>query len=189
MIDSGKIGKCPFCNSEQGGKTHQVAVEGIMKRVEANDAGAICLLASYYHQGIIGLHQDRVRAIDLWKQAAELGSSQAHYNLGSIYREGGVLMKAKFHYEAAAMAGHEVARCNLGVIEGKFGNMERAVKHWMIAASTGCYKAMFLLKTYFEKGLMPRDAIESTLTAYNSCCAEMRSEARDASICALTEPN
>jgi TPR repeat protein len=98
-------------------------------------------------------------------------------------------MKAKFHYEAAAMAGHEVARYSLGLIEGKFGNMERAVKHWMIAASTGSYKAMFLLKTYFEKGLMPRDAIESTLTAYNSCCAEMRSEARDASICALTEPN
>lgn len=151
MIESGKIGNCPFCNSDRDNKTHQVAVEGIMKRVETNDAGAMQVLAGYYHQGIFGLHQDRERAIALWKQAAELGSSQAHYYLGSIYHEGRDLKMTKSHYVAAAMAGHELARCNLGSIEGKSGNMERAVKHWMIAASTGSYTAMSLLKTCLKK--------------------------------------
>jgi hypothetical protein len=175
---SGNDKKCPFCNSEQGGKTEEERVQEIMKRVEANDAGAMHLLASYYCQGIFGFLQDRTKAISLWKQAAELGSSQAHYHLGVIYYEGGNLKKAKFRWEAAAMAGDERARFNLGLIEGS-GNAERTVKHWMIAASSGCYTAMHALKTFFEEGFMPRDAIESILTAYNASCAEMRSEARD----------
>ena len=49
--------------------------------------------------------------------------------MADIYRQGGDLKKAKFHYEAAAMAGHELARNNLGCIEGNSGNMEGAVKH------------------------------------------------------------
>jgi len=49
------------------------------------------------------------------------------------------MKKAKFHVEAAAMAGHEAARCSLGVMEFNSGNMERAMKHWTIAASAGNY--------------------------------------------------
>ena len=77
--------------------------------------------------------------MELWKQAAELGSSLAHYHLGNEYREGGDSKKKKFHYEAAAMAGDEVARLKLGGMEAQSGNMGRAVKHWMIAASAGEY--------------------------------------------------
>jgi hypothetical protein len=87
------------------------------------------------------------------------------------------------------MAGHEMARCNLGLIEGTSGNVERAVKHWTIAASSGCYTAMHALRKFFEGGLVSRESIDSALTGYNNFCAELRSEARDASICALTEPN
>jgi len=65
------------------------------------------------------------------------------------------LKKAKFHIEAAAMAGHEVARCNLGIMENNDGIIEQAVKHWTIAASA------------------------STLAAYNNSCTVMRSKARD----------
>ena len=80
------------------------------------------------------------------------------------------------------MAGHEVARCNLGSIEGNSGKMERAVKHWTIAASAGHYKAMNSLQIEFKRGYVSRDTINSSLTAYNNSCAEMRSEARDAHI-------
>jgi hypothetical protein len=92
------------------------------------------------------------------------------------------LKKAKFHYEAAAMAGHEVARFNLGCLEGHFGNLEWAIKHWIIAASAGSYCALRELIIYFEKGLVSRESIDSTLAAYNNSCAEMRSEDRDAYI-------
>ena len=57
-------------------------------------------------------------------------------------------------------------------------NIERAVKHWTIVASAGEYLAMHNLRKFFEKGVVRRESIDSTLAAYNNSCAEMRSEAR-----------
>ena len=91
------------------------------------------------------------------------------------------MKKAKFHYEAAAMD-HETARFNLGCMEYKSGKVERAVKHWTIGASAGSYNVMHSLQMEFKKGNVSRDAFNSTLTAYNNSCAEVRSEARDAFI-------
>jgi TPR repeat protein len=179
---SGNNDKCPFCNSDRADKTYEEEIEELMKRVEANDAGAMTVLGNYYHFGQLGLHQDGVKAMSLWKQAAALDYSTAHFCLGAYYRKGGNMKKAKFHYEAAAMAGHEVARFNLGYIEHDSGNVEQALKHWMIAASAGSFSAMHNLLTAFEVGLVSRESIDSTLAAYNNSCAEMRSEARDACI-------
>jgi TPR repeat protein len=158
-----------------------------MKRVEANDAASIYMLAGFYCYGLNGLQQDHAKEKELYNRAADLGNSEAHYNLGVIYDDGGNLKKAKFHYEAAAMAGNEMARSHIGGLEANSGNMERAIKHWKIAASAGYYHAMHNLKKCFEKGLVTRESIDSILAAYNSSCAEMRSKARDSSICAITE--
>jgi len=177
------IGTCPFCKADHVNKTDGEGVEEFIKRVEVNDAGSMYVLGNHYCQGQLGLLRDRERAMELWTRAAVLGSSQAHFHLGVYYREGGDLKKAKFHTEAAAMAGHEVARCNLGMIEVQSGNMGRAVKHWTIAASTGNHAAMKNILVNFKQGHgVSRDALNSTLTAYNNYCAEMRSEARDAAI-------
>jgi TPR repeat protein len=141
------------------------------------------MLANSYYHGLNGIQQDHARAIELFTRAADLGNIRAHCKLGDVYYgEGGDLKKAKFHFEAAAMAGHEVARYNLGSLENNYGNMERAVKHWTIAASAGHYTAMHQLRDLFEEGVLRRDEIDSSLSAYNDCCVEMRSEARDAYI-------
>jgi TPR repeat protein len=180
--NSGNDEKCPFCKADRNGITDEEIVEEMMKRVKANDAVSICKLANDYYHGAIGLLQDQAKAIELWKQAAKLGSNQAQYHLGVYYDDGGDMKKAKFHYEAAAMAGDEVARSNLGCMEAQSGNMERAVKHWMIAASAGHYAAMHqLMAVSFQLGVS-RESVDSTLAAYNNSCAEMRSEARDAVI-------
>jgi TPR repeat protein len=173
---------CPYCKAEILGKTDEEKVKEIMKRVKANDAGAIFELGDSYDKGGGGLQQDRTKTMELWTRAAKLGSSKAHFFLGQKYREGGYLKKAKFHYEAAAMAGHEVARCNIGSLEFISGNKERALKHWTIAASAGDHSAMQNLQTRLKVGFVSRDAIDSILTAYNTSCAEMRSELRDAII-------
>jgi TPR repeat protein len=178
---SENIGKCPFCNAKIR-ETAEEEIKQTMKRVEANDAGAMCQLGNQYIHGDEGLLQDREKAVELWKKAAELGSSKAQFQLGNEYRQRGDSKKAKFHYEAAAMAGHEVARNNLGSMEAKLGNGEQAVKHFKIAASAGEYMSMQNLRTAFNKGLVSRNAMDSTLTAYNNSCAEMRSKARDAFI-------
>ena len=185
--ESGNTRRCPFCNSDQSNKTEEELVAEMMKRVEANDAASIKMLAGSHYHGLNGMLQDRAKAMELYGRAADLGSSKAHSSLGNIYYEGGDMKKAKFHLEAAAMAGHEAARYDLGVVEAQSGNMERAIKHWTIAASGGDYTAMHHLITFFEKGPVSRESIDSTLTAYNSSCAEMRSKARDASIRAITE--
>ena len=179
---SGDNGKCPFCNSEREGKTLEERVEEVMKRAAANDAASIYLLANSYQHGLNGLQQDQTRAIELYVRAANLGYSKAHNNLAVVYRQRGDLKKDKFHVEAAAMAGNEVARYNLANMEGNAGNVERAVKHWTIAASAGDYHAMHHVRKHFELGVISRKSIDSTLTAYNSSCADMRSEARDAYI-------
>jgi tetratricopeptide (TPR) repeat protein len=183
FCESGNIwdGTCPFCKAEIISKTDEEKIEELMNRVEANDAGATCQLGNFYYNGQLGLQQDEEKAIDLWKEAAKLGSNEAHFYLGMIYDdEGGDLKKAKFHYEAAAMAGHEVARYNSGSLEANSGNMERAMKHWRIAALAGSYRALHDLIICFEKGLVSRESINSTLIAYNNSCVAVRSEARDA---------
>jgi hypothetical protein len=113
---SENMGKCPFCNSERK-SVDEEEVEQMMKRVEANDAASICMLADCYSRGLSGLQQDHTKAMELFNRAADLGSSQAHYCLGIEHHKGGDMKKAKFHLEAAAMAGHEKARYNLGIME------------------------------------------------------------------------
>ena len=102
---SGNLEHCPFCKAVIS-KTDEEKVEGVMKRVKANDASAMCFLSNLYHGGLRGLQQDQERAVELLTRAAELGYGGAQYNLGVYYYEGGDLKKAKFHYEAAAMKGN-----------------------------------------------------------------------------------
>ena len=70
--------------------------EELRKRIEVNDAVAMYVLGGYYNNGKYGLLQDQEKAMELWKQAAKLGSSMAHYELGFFEEEGGYLKKAKF---------------------------------------------------------------------------------------------
>ena len=106
-----------FCKSEID-KTDGESVEELMKRVEVNDAGAIFVLGNDYQLGVSCVQQDYAKAMELYTRAADLGYSKAHFALGISYRAGGDLKKSKFHYEAAAMAGHEDARLKLGNLEG-----------------------------------------------------------------------
>jgi hypothetical protein len=97
--------------------------------------------------------------------------------LGTQYDADGNSKKQKFHDEARAMAGQKLPDATLDT-QGTVWKHGQAVKHWMIAASSGDYDAMHSLLGAFKGGFVSRD-IDSTLTAYNNSCAEMRSEARD----------
>ena len=71
------------------------------------------------------MQQDRnqEKAIELWITAAKLGFSQSHKNLGMHYFRMKNSSKAKFHFGAATMAGHEGARCNLETMEAQSGKL------------------------------------------------------------------
>jgi hypothetical protein len=108
---SGNVRNCPFCKAKTS------TVEQLKKRVEANDTGSMVVLANQYLNGLKGLQQDWAKTVELLTRASELGSGRANFCLGGIYEGRGDLKKAKFHLEAAAMAGHEVARFNIGLME------------------------------------------------------------------------
>ena len=147
FAQSGNEETCPFCKARTGGKTHDDRIGEVMKRVDVNDAGAMYILGSYYTHGQLGLQQDLAKGVELFTQAAKLGSSQeAHYHLGNKYRQRGDSKKAKFHYGAAAMAGYEyeTARFNLGLME--------YLNHLRIAASAGDYGAMHSLIVALKQG-------------------------------------
>ena len=181
FICAGNIGKCPFRNSDRGNENDE-HIKQIMKRVAANDPAAIYMLAHFYYQGLGGLQQDRAKAIELFRRSAELGCNIAGSNLGGIYLGGRDWKKAKFYFEAAAIAGCEASRYELADIEKELGNVERAIQHLRIGAKAGCYCAMHVLQVGFERGGVSRESIDSTLAAYNNSCAEMRSESRNAFI-------
>jgi hypothetical protein len=76
---SGNDRKCPFCNSDQDNKTENKIFGQLMKRVDFNDFGAMYVLGQRYYHGLLGLQQNQAKALELWKKAAKLGSSDAHY--------------------------------------------------------------------------------------------------------------
>ena len=43
-----------------------------MNRIEKNDASALCEMSRIYYSGLPGVQQDRVKAMELLKKAAEL---------------------------------------------------------------------------------------------------------------------
>ena len=92
----------------------------------------------------LGLAKNVPRAIELWTEAAELGSNDAHYQLGFVYYNGyGVEQdkpRAIHHWQQAAMKGHALSRHNLGVVESINGNYELAMQH------------LIFIKDMFKKG-------------------------------------
>ena len=110
----------------------------IQARVAKKDPAAINNL---YNLGACGLQNNMKRAVELFTEAAELGSIDALYKLGLAYYHGmGVEKdeaKAAEFYKRAAMQGCVESRHKLGYIEGQKGNYDRAVRHWMISAKNG----------------------------------------------------
>jgi hypothetical protein len=93
FCESGNDDKCPFCNSDRSSKTDEERVGEVMRRVEANDAGAICYLGGYHYYGRGGFSRDLAKAMELYARAAELGCSKAHNNMADVYRKGGDMKK------------------------------------------------------------------------------------------------
>ncbi len=161
---SGGGNRCPFCRepAASGDKQHRKLM---MKRVKANDSAALNQLGGIcYDKG------DYEGALEYFTKAAELGDSEAHYELGIIYEDGiGVEKdeeKAVYYWEKAAIGGHPQARYNLAVIEGRNGNTERDVKHLIIAANFGHEDSMKELWGAFKGGDITKEDLEATLRSH-----------------------
>ena len=174
---------CPFCRTPRHeDDASQLAM--VQKRVDVKDPEAIHFLGSRYYFGMLGLEKNVLRAIELWTEAAELGSIEAHFDLGLSFSKGekGVQQdraEAARYFELAAMKGHVAARHNLGCQECLNGNCRRAVRHYLIAAKMGYKYSLDNIKVMFATGLATKEQYAEALKGYQAAVEEMKSPERD----------
>ena len=173
---------CPFCRTPAP-FTDKEVVKRNKKRIAAGDAMAIYDMGVFYRNGSYGYAQDKMKALEFWHQAGDLGCSNAYHNIGHAYNNGhGVEVdneKAKHCYELAAMLGHVGARYNLGLGEEYFGSEDRALKHYMIAVKGEDVDALKNIKRLYMEGQATKDDYTKALRSYQECLDEIRSDQRD----------
>ena len=174
-------GICPFCRAPASTSDEEV-ITRTKRRADDCDAEAIYSLGVYYSNGEYGFTQNHAKAFELWNRAAELGSTDAYYNIGCVYLRGtGVEVdkkKANHFWELAAMRGVCQARFNLGVHEFKKGNVKRAIKHYMIAAESD-YNALEAIQTLHHFGKATKEEYSQALRSYQAYLGEIKSRQRD----------
>ena len=84
--------KCPFCRTPFPSDDASLLAM-IQKRADKGDAEATKVLGDEYYHGELGLAKDIHRAVELWTEAAKLGSLNAHHNLGRRYYHGDMSKK------------------------------------------------------------------------------------------------
>ncbi|EJK44182.1 hypothetical protein THAOC_37299, partial [Thalassiosira oceanica] len=106
--ERGIYDSCPFCRTNVPTDDASMLAM-IQKRADKKDAEAIYQLGNAYRQGVVGMVKDVPWAIELWTEAAELGSVDAHNQLGQTYYFGNgveeVKSKGVHHWQQAAMRG------------------------------------------------------------------------------------
>ena len=170
---------CPFCRTPfPEDDASELAM--VQRRVDKGDAVAINHLAGLYDCGGLGLTKDVSRAIELWTEASELGSIDAHYNLGHAYycveedEARGVQ-----HFQLAAMKGHPESRRFVGIVEFERGNDELAAQHFLISAKMGHEMSLHGVKGMFMEGHATKAQYAEALRGYQVAVEEMKSPNRE----------
>ena len=178
----GMNNNCPFC------RTHIPADEAarlalIQKRVVKGDTAAIKFLGEQYYFGGLGLAKDVPRAIELWTEAAGLGSLGAHDSLGVAHYTGNGVEEDKprgiHHWQQAAMKGHADSRLNLGFVEYGNGNHQIAAQHFLISAKMGDERSLNGIKDMFKEGHATKEQYAEALLGYRDAVEEMNSPHRE----------
>jgi len=173
---------CAFCRTPYPDNSADTLAM-IQARVEKRDPEAINHLGETYTHGSLGLQKDMRRAVELYTEAAQLGSVEALYNLGVAYELGeGVQQdkaKAAEFYTKAAMQGHVESRYNLANHEGREGNHDRAVKHYLISAKMGLKESVEGIKSMFMAGHSTKEQYAEAMRGYQNAVEETKSHDRD----------
>ena len=170
--------KCPFCRTPTPTSDKEI-IERLKKRMELEDTYAFAMIGSYYSNGLYGLPQDSVKALECWHKAGKFG----YTNLGTAYSNGEGVDRdekmASHYFELAAMEGNVMARYNLGVIEKNAGNYDRALKHYMIAVRGGCTRSVKTIQQMYTNGLATKDRYANALRSHQAYLNEIKSDQRD----------
>ena len=175
--------KCPFCRTRLP-RNDASTLAMIQKRVDKGDAEAIFFLGDKYFFGGLGLAKDLPRAMELWTEAAELGSAEAHYKLGIHYFSGVGVEEDRprgiHHWQQAAMKGHVLSRHALGsAVEFLEENYDLAMQHWMISAKMGYEESLNGIKKMFMEGHATKAQYAEALMGFQHGMEETKSPERE----------
>ncbi|EJK72121.1 hypothetical protein THAOC_06380 [Thalassiosira oceanica] len=174
--------RCPFCRTPFPADDPSTLAM-IQKRVSKGDAVANSFLGEQYFHGFLGLAKDLPRANELLTEAAELGSLDAHYQLGNAhYFDKGIeedKLRGIHHWQEAAMKGHVLSRNVLGFVEYQNGNYKLALQHWMISAKMGYERSLNNIKEMFKRGQATKEQHAEALLGYRDAVEEMKSPQRE----------
>ena len=173
---------CPFCRTPYP-ETDDDGLAMIQARILKKDPEATYFIAQKYRYGSDGLKKDAQKVVELWKEAAELGSVYALYNLGHACVSGEVVHEDEAKgielWSKAAMQGHVVSRHNLGCYEGREGNYDRALRHFLISSKMGYEDSLQKVKMLFVDGNATKEQYGQALKGYQEAVEEMKSHDRD----------
>ena len=134
----------------------------------------------------MGQKKNLPQAVKLYTKAAELGSTEAHFELGDMYRNGEGTKKSTskslYHLKTAAMNEHPGARYFLAVIEIKTEwidhtevkdeNFHCAVQHLVIAAKLRHAQALQQIKDFYSQQCVTKEVFLETLLGYQKAVEE-----------------
>jgi len=171
---------CSLCRVPLPGSDEEF-VKRLKKRMKLNDKEAFNYLGQAYRDGSEGLTKNLSKALELYNQAAELGSCNAHALIAGAYMRGDGVEQDKEkgiqHLKhAAAIGGHEMARYALGMMAS---DRRIAMRHHMIAAKSGHKDALKKVGEGYKAGHLTKEDYASTLRAHQVSVDEMKSKQRD----------
>ena len=179
---------CPFCREAK--PSTEGALRQLEARIEQNDANALYKIGEFLWYGKNGMSKDKLKALDYWIRAAELGSAEA---CGAIVllceRDTAVApmdKKRAFIFEqVGAMRGNILSRHNIGGREYYRGNHEVGIRHLKIAAKAGHQKSLDALKEIFladgsfpGKEFLSKKSLDDALRVCHAAQVEVYSEER-----------
>ena len=178
---------CPFCRTrlpDNDADAEADALAMLQARVEKKDPAALYFLGKKYCFGGLGIQKNMRTAVELYTEAAELGSIDALYSIGKLHYDGeGVGVKedkkiAVQFWSKAATQGHISSRYQLGWVEGQKGYPGRAVRHFLISSKMGHKKSLENIKEVFMAGLATKEQCAEALKGYSDAVEEMKSPER-----------
>lgn len=173
---------CPFCKAEEPTSNEQLIVRN-MERVQVNDAEAIYNYDHCYASGLCDFSLDKVKAIQLFHQAGELGCMRAYDEKAYAHLRGDGVPKdsqlAKYYWKLAAMRGSANARYNLGIAEESAGNVDSAIWHYKIAVAAGDVESLKQIHQLLLNGHATKDDLLSAFDTRTAYIDMVRSDHRD----------
>ena len=168
---------CPFCR-EPLPRSKKKELNNMLKRIDKyNDPRAMHIVGNFYLYGEYGLPKDLKKAEELHQRAYDLGESLPAYVLAflCIHDEARMLRYA----EEGERRGNYSCLNFPAFRAAKSGNHDEANRQFMIAARAGNDLALSNLKDRFQKKLLSKEDLATTLHAHKAANDKGKSEPRE----------